>query len=120
MARGNRFLAPRRISRKTDESTSVDTQLDAVSRYAQAYDLQLIPVVPDLDVSGARPIRERPGVGPWLAEERLGEGDGIITYRLDRCSGPRPTKCRFTSTTAGNAARRSSRHPRASKRHRRA
>ena len=84
MARGNRFLAPRRISRKTDESTSVDTQLDAVSRYAQAYDLQLIPVVPDLDVSGARPIRERPGVGPWLAEERLGEWDGIITYRLDR------------------------------------
>src|SRR5258708_19160580 len=83
MARGNRFLAPRRISRKTDESTSVDTQLDAVSRYAQAYDLQLIPVVPDLDVSGARPIRERPGVGPWLAEERLGEWDGIITYRLD-------------------------------------
>src|SRR5260370_27726945 len=91
MARGNRFLAPRRISRKTDESTSVDTQLDAVSRYAQAYDLQLIPVVPDLDVSGARPILERPGVGPWLAEERLGEWAGIITYRLDRpFSSPRP------------------------------
>src|SRR5258708_20493909 len=91
MARGNRFLAPRRISRKTDESTSVDTQLDAVSRYAQAYDLQLIPVVPDLDVSGARPIRERPGVGPWLAGERLGGWDGIIPdrlCRLFRCPAP--------------------------------
>ena len=66
-----RLLAPARISRRTDESTSVDTQLEAVDRYARAFGHELIPIVPDLSVSGARPIREREGIGPWLTEERL-------------------------------------------------
>jgi DNA invertase Pin-like site-specific DNA recombinase len=30
------------------------------------------------------PIRERPGIGPYLAEDRLGDWDGIIGWRLDR------------------------------------
>jgi site-specific DNA recombinase len=79
-----RLLAPARISRKTEASTSVDTQLEAVARYAQAYGHELIEVVPDLSVSGAVPIREREGIGPWLTPERLGDWDGVITYKLDR------------------------------------
>jgi site-specific DNA recombinase len=79
-----RLLAPARISRMKDESTSVDTQLAAVEQYARAYGHELIPVVPDLSVSGAMPIRERPGIGPCLSRDRLGEWDGVITYRLDR------------------------------------
>lgn len=79
-----RLLAPTRISRKTDASTSEDTQLVTMERFASAYGHELIPVVPDLSVSGAVPIRERPGIGPWLADDRLHEWDGVITPKLDR------------------------------------
>ncbi len=37
-----------------------------------------------MGVSGAIPIRKRPGVGPYLVEERLVEWDGIIGYKIDR------------------------------------
>jgi site-specific DNA recombinase len=79
-----RLLASARISRRTDESTSVDTQLEAVTRWATAYGHELIPVVPDLGVSGARPIRQREGIGTWLTDDRLDAWDGVITYKLDR------------------------------------
>jgi site-specific DNA recombinase len=79
-----RLLAPARLSRKRDESTSVDTQLEAVDHYAMAFGHELIAVVPDLSVSGAVPIRDRPGIGRWLTDDRLGDWDGVITYKLDR------------------------------------
>jgi site-specific DNA recombinase len=79
-----RLLAPARISRKTDPSTSLDTQMVTVERFAHAYGHELIPVVPDLSVSGAVPIREREGIGPWLTDDRLDEWDGVITPKIDR------------------------------------
>ena len=33
-------------------------------------------------MSGGKPIRERPGVGPWF--KRLDEWDGLLGYSIDR------------------------------------
>lgn len=38
----------------------------------------------DLDVSGGKPIKERPGIGPWLTPDHLDEWDILIFYKLDR------------------------------------
>lgn len=79
-----RLLAPARLSRMTDETTSIDTQVGQCERYAAAHGHEIVATSSDLNVSGAVPIRERPGIGPWLRPERLADWDGIIGYKLDR------------------------------------
>lgn len=79
-----RLLATGRLSRKTDTSTSVETQLQAIRSYAEMHGHQIIEVDPDLNVSGAVPIRDRPSIGPWLAPDRLAEWDGLIGFKIDR------------------------------------
>jgi hypothetical protein len=58
---GLRLLGPRRVSRFGDGSTSLDTQGAVIEPYAAARQHTIIPVTPDLSVSGAVPIREPPG-----------------------------------------------------------
>jgi DNA invertase Pin-like site-specific DNA recombinase len=40
----------------------------------------------DMDVSGVVPIRERPGLGPWLAPDKIGQIDGFLADEMDRLS----------------------------------
>lgn len=42
----------------------------------------IVALTEDLDVSGGKPIRKRPGVGPWFG--RLDEWDGLLGYSIDR------------------------------------
>ncbi len=63
-----RLPGPRRVSRFGDGSTSLDTQDAIIEPCAAAHQHTIIPVTPDLSVSGAVPVRERRGIGPWLAE----------------------------------------------------
>lgn len=79
-----RLLAPRRLSRKTDESVSIETQTIGIYDWADANGHTIVKATEDLDVSGGVPIRERPDVGPWLAPEHLDDWDGLALYKIDR------------------------------------
>lgn len=82
-----RYLAPVRLSRKTDESTNPASQRASITDYAddaKGGPHEIIWCEEDLDVSGAVPIRDRPGVGPWLTSENLGAWDAICGHELDR------------------------------------
>lgn len=79
-----RLIASRRISRQTSESVSIETQGLGIEQYCQAYGHEIVGWTEDASVSGAVPIRERPGMGAWLGADRLGDWDGVIGYKLDR------------------------------------
>jgi len=77
-----RLLAAVRLSRLSDSTTSVDTQAENLEEYARRHGHTIIALTEDLDVSGGKPIRERPGIGPWF--KRLDEWDGLLGYSIDR------------------------------------
>jgi site-specific DNA recombinase len=82
-----RLLPTVRLSLENDESTSPERQMARMQNYAQFNDHTLIPIGPDdydLGVSGSVPPWDRPGLGKWLKDERLGEWDGLIVAKLDR------------------------------------
>lgn len=70
-----------------DSSTSRERQFDKIQRFARLGDHELVPVTEadyDLDVSGAVSPFERPGLGPWLQEDRLNMWDAICVAKFDR------------------------------------
>ena len=77
-----RLLAAVRLSRLSCSSTSVDTQAENLGDYARRNGHTIVALTEDLDVSGGKPIRERPGVGSWF--KRLDEWDGLLGYSIDR------------------------------------
>jgi DNA invertase Pin-like site-specific DNA recombinase len=79
-----RLLAPRRLSRKTDESVSIETQTIGIDEWAAANGHTIVQATEDLDVSGGTYIRDRPEIGPWLTPEHLDEWDGLVLYKIDR------------------------------------
>jgi site-specific DNA recombinase len=82
-----RLLPTVRLSLENDESTSPERQMDRMQQYAQIGNHTLIPISPDdydLGVSGSVPPWDRPGLGSWLKDDRLGEWDGLICAKLDR------------------------------------
>lgn len=79
-----RLLAPRRLSRKTDESVSIETQTIGIDEWARANGHVVVKATEDLDVSGGVPIRERPDIGPWLTPEHLNDWDALVLYKIDR------------------------------------
>jgi site-specific DNA recombinase len=82
-----RLLPTVRLSLENDESTSPERQMERIKQYARFNNHELIPIGPDdydLGVSGSVPPWERPGLGKWLTDERLGQWDGLIVAKLDR------------------------------------
>lgn len=82
-----RLLPTVRLSLENDESTSPERQMARMQTYAQLGNHTLIPIGPDdydLGVSGSVSPWDRPGLGKWLKDERLGEWDGLIVAKLDR------------------------------------
>src|SRR5262249_26390489 len=61
-----RLLQAARLSRDTDESTSIEKQDADMRRWAHAHGHEIIGTAADTDVSGSRPPWERPELGPWL------------------------------------------------------
>ena len=57
-----------------------------IKEYAEDNEDHVIFVDVDMDVSGSKPIRERPGLGPYLAPERLASIDGFLADEMDRLS----------------------------------
>ena len=71
--RGLRLIAPVRLSRATEATTSPESQAEGIEEWARRKGHTIVATTQDLDVSGGTEIRKRPGVGPWLVPERLGE-----------------------------------------------
>jgi site-specific DNA recombinase len=80
------LLAPLRLSHLTDSSVNPEGQRASITQYAEDNGDRVIFVDVDMDVSGAMPIRERPGLGPWLAPDRIGQVDGFCGDEMDRLS----------------------------------
>jgi site-specific DNA recombinase len=78
------LLASIRLSNLTDATTSPVTQRAEIQDFADDHGHSVVAWTEDYDVSGAIPIRERDGIGPWLADENLSMWDALIGYRLDR------------------------------------
>ena len=79
-----RVLGRVRLSRSTDESTSVERQREIVQRWADENDHEIIGWAEDLDVSGAVDPFDTPSLGLWLTNGKLGEWDILCAWKLDR------------------------------------
>jgi site-specific DNA recombinase len=80
------LLAPLRLSHFKDSSVNPAGQRARITEYAEDNDDHVVFVDVDMDVSGAVPIRQRPGLGPWLAPDRIGQIDGFLADEMDRLS----------------------------------
>jgi DNA invertase Pin-like site-specific DNA recombinase len=70
-----------------DASTSPERQIEKIESYARLGDHELAPITErdyDLNVSGSLSPFDRPGLGRWLRDDRLGMWDAICVAKLDR------------------------------------
>jgi DNA invertase Pin-like site-specific DNA recombinase len=83
-----RLLVPIRLSRLTDATNNPAMQRTAAHEYADEHPgtVLVFTDVEDLDIGGAVPIRERPGIGPYLKPDKIGTFDGILGNEMDRIS----------------------------------
>lgn len=80
-----RLLHAERLSRLTDNTTSVDKQDAEAVTYANAYGHEIVASAADNDVSGDVPPWDRPELGPYLKDpEKIALYDGILASHLDR------------------------------------
>jgi DNA invertase Pin-like site-specific DNA recombinase len=75
-ARMSKLVGPR------DKSIGLARRGEDVARYCAAYDLDLVGIAEDTDVSGSTDPFERKGLGSWL--QRPGDWDVIVAADLDR------------------------------------
>jgi site-specific DNA recombinase len=76
-----RVLGALRLSRASDESTSVVRQKVAIQRWADSRGHTVVGWVEDVDVSGAIAPWERPGLGQWLPST-IGKDVSTVEQRL--------------------------------------
>lgn len=84
-----RLLPVVRLSLVTENTTSPERQIEKIQQYAKLADHELVETTEadyDLDVSGAVSPFDRPGLGRWLHEDRLGMWDALCAAKLDRIS----------------------------------
>lgn len=80
---GHRALIVLRLSRVTEESTSIERQREVCERLCAERSFEIVGYAEDPDVSAGKTSPfERPSLGPWLDQpERF---DVLVFYRLDR------------------------------------
>ena len=78
-----RVLGRLRLSRATDESTSIVRQKETIQQWADANGHTVVAWAEDIDVSGSIDPFDTPHLGPWL-NERTGEWDILVAWKLDR------------------------------------
>jgi site-specific DNA recombinase len=82
-----RLLPCVRLSVLDNASTSPERQFEKIETYARLGGHELVPITAadyDLDVSGSVSPFARPGLGPWLRDDRLDMWDAIVVAKLDR------------------------------------
>jgi DNA invertase Pin-like site-specific DNA recombinase len=80
---GHCLVAVRRLSRKTDKTSSPQRQGDQDLMAAADAGGHIIAWADDWEVSGATDPMTRKGLGPWLRGE-MGPYDGIVAPTVDR------------------------------------
>ena len=80
---GRCLVALRRLSRKTDKTSSPQRQGDQDLQAAADAGGHIIAWADDWEVSGATDPMTRKGLGPWLRGE-MGPYDGIVAPNVDR------------------------------------
>lgn len=78
-----RVLGRLRLSRSTEESTSIERQREVVEQWAAANGHSVVGWAEDVDVSGSIDPFETKSLGPWL-NDRAGEWDILAAWKLDR------------------------------------
>jgi site-specific DNA recombinase len=78
-----RVLGRVRISRATDESTSVERQREIIEAWAKANEHQIVGWAEDLDISGGIDPFDTPALGDWLTN-RADQFDICAAWKLDR------------------------------------
>lgn len=79
-----RVLGRVRLSRLTDESTSIARQREVIEQWASANGHEVVAWAEDADVSrGVNPF-DTPALGPWLTDEKAPEWDIVACWKLDR------------------------------------
>src|SRR5215472_9354989 len=79
-----RAIVAKRLSRMTGATTHLVTETETIGEYIKRKNIKVWAEAEDLDVSGGKPIRQRPKVGKLLSPEFLDEWDLLIIYKLDR------------------------------------
>lgn len=80
-----RTLGAARLSRKTDESTSIERQTEQIALTAKVRGDTLVIITEDSDISGSISPFAREGLGPWLIDpEKVAQWDTLIVAKLDR------------------------------------
>lgn len=79
-----RVLARTRISRATEESTSIERQRELIENWARDNDHEIVAWAQDIDVSGSVSPFDAPELGPYLKEPLSEEWDILVAWKLDR------------------------------------
>ncbi len=80
---GKCLVVVRRLSRKSDATSSPERQLDQSLAAVASVGGHVIAFADDMEVSGATDPFTRPGLGPWLRGE-MGPYAGIVGAAVDR------------------------------------
>lgn len=78
-----RVLGRLRLSRSTDESTSIERQREIIEQWSNAQGHAVVGWAEDIDVSGAVDPFDTPQLGEWL-NDRAPEWDILSAWKLDR------------------------------------
>jgi hypothetical protein len=105
---GRCLVGVRRLSRKTDKTSSPERQGNQILAACNDAGGHIIAWADDWEVSGATDPLTRPGFGPWLRGE-MGPYDGIVSASVDRVGrnvrdtlNTQAAECGFTSTGVPN------------------
>src|SRR4051794_8592099 len=79
-----RVAAYLRISRDTDESTSIARQRQITRQYAEARGWTVAETVEEVDVSASKRRLDRPGLSRVRELVRTGDAEAVLVWRLDR------------------------------------
>lgn len=79
-----RVLGRLRLSRDTEESTSIDRQKDVINQWAATNGHTVIGWAEDIDVSRSVDPFDTPALGTWLKPDKASAWDIVACWKLDR------------------------------------
>src|SRR4051794_36125210 len=79
-----RAVAYLRISRDTDDSTSIARQRQITKQYAKGRDWTIVETVEEVDVSASKRRLDRPGLTRVRELVAAGDAEAVLVWRLDR------------------------------------
>ena len=79
-----RAIVAKRLSHLTEVTTHLVTETETTEAFCKRKNYIIVAETEDLDVSGGKPIRERPKIGQWLTLDHVDEWDVLVLYNLSR------------------------------------